>query len=119
PWFPGRALKRGTRSRQQLSRRSSGQERTAERYLAPPLCLAVVGGCADLAAEIAENPWDPVVKAGFGVVYERDFCRRKIVMRQKIEMAVLVAALIVGITPCLLVAQDLPAVSLEDQLKAQ
>ena len=60
-----------------------------------------------------------MVKAGFGVVYERDFCRRKIVMRQKIEMAVLVAALIVGITPCLLVAQDLPAVSLEDQLKAQ
>ena len=41
-------------------------------------------------------------------------------MRQKIEMAVRVAALIaVGITPCLLVAQDLPAVSLEDQLKAQ
>jgi hypothetical protein len=41
-------------------------------------------------------------------------------MRQKIEMAVMVAALIVvGITPCLLVAQDLPAVSLEDQLKAQ
>jgi hypothetical protein len=41
-------------------------------------------------------------------------------MRQKIEMAVVVAALIVvGITPCLLVAQDLPAVSLEDQLKAQ
>jgi len=41
-------------------------------------------------------------------------------MRQKIEMAVRVAALIaVGITPCLVVAQDLPAVSLEDQLKAQ
>jgi len=41
-------------------------------------------------------------------------------MRQKIEMAVMVAALIVvGITPCLLVAQDLPAVSLDDQLKAQ
>ena len=41
-------------------------------------------------------------------------------MRQKIEMAVVVAALIVvGITPCLLVAQDLPAISLEDQLKAQ
>jgi hypothetical protein len=37
-------------------------------------------------------------------------------MRQKIEMAVLVVALIVvGITPCVLVAQ----VSLEDQLKAQ
>ena len=37
-------------------------------------------------------------------------------MRQKIEMAVLVVALIVvGITPCLVVAQ----VSLEDQLKAQ
>ena len=61
-----------------------------------------------------------MVKAGFGVVYERDFHRRKIAMRQKIEMAVRVAALIaVGITPCLLVAQDLPAVSLEDQLKAQ
>jgi hypothetical protein len=41
-------------------------------------------------------------------------------MRQKIEMAVRVAALIaVGITPCLVVAQDLPTVSLEDQLKAQ
>jgi hypothetical protein len=38
-------------------------------------------------------------------------------MRQKIEMAVLVIALIVvGITPCLLTAQS---VSLEDQLKAQ
>lgn len=38
-------------------------------------------------------------------------------MRQKIEMAVLVIALIVvGITPCLVVAQG---VSLEDQLKAQ
>ena len=80
----------------------------------------VVGGCADLAAEIAQNPWDPAVKAGFGVVYERDFRRRKIAMRQKIEMAVLVAALIVvGITPCLVVAQDLPAVPLEDHLKAQ
>jgi hypothetical protein len=41
-------------------------------------------------------------------------------MRQKIEMAVLVAALIVvGITPCLMVAQGLPAVPLEDHLKAQ
>ena len=41
-------------------------------------------------------------------------------MRQKIEMAVIVAAwIVVGIAPCLLVAQDLPAVSLEDQLKAQ
>src|SRR6202158_2868983 len=41
-------------------------------------------------------------------------------MRQKIEMAVLVAALIVvGITPCLVVAQGLPAVPLEDHLKAQ
>ena len=41
-------------------------------------------------------------------------------MRQKIEMAVLAAALIVvGITPRLLVAQDLPSVPLEDQLKAQ
>jgi hypothetical protein len=41
-------------------------------------------------------------------------------MRQKIEMAVLVAALIVvGITPCRVVAQGLPAVSLEDHLKAQ
>jgi hypothetical protein len=41
-------------------------------------------------------------------------------MRQKIEMAILVAALIVvGITACLVVAQGLPAVSLEDHLKAQ
>jgi hypothetical protein len=41
-------------------------------------------------------------------------------MRQKIEIAVLVAALIVvGITPCLVVAQGLPAVPLEDHLKAQ
>jgi hypothetical protein len=41
-------------------------------------------------------------------------------MRQKIEMTVLVAALIVvGITPCLVVAQGLPAVPLEDHLKAQ
>src|ERR1700687_2962572 len=41
-------------------------------------------------------------------------------MRQKIEMAVLVAALIVvGITPCRVVAQDLPVVPLEDHLKAQ
>jgi hypothetical protein len=40
-------------------------------------------------------------------------------MRQKIEMAVLVAALIVvGIT-CRVVAQDLPVVPLEDLLKAQ
>jgi hypothetical protein len=41
-------------------------------------------------------------------------------MRQKIEMAVLFVALIVaGMTPCLVVAQDAPAVPLEDQLKAQ
>ncbi len=41
-------------------------------------------------------------------------------MRQKIEMAVLLVALIVvGITPCLVVAQGAPAVPLEDQLKAQ
>jgi hypothetical protein len=40
-------------------------------------------------------------------------------MRQKIEMAVLAALIVVGITPCLLVAQGLPAVPLEDQLKAQ
>jgi hypothetical protein len=40
-------------------------------------------------------------------------------MRQKIEKAVLVVTLIVvGLTPCVLVAQA-PAVSLEDQLKAQ
>ncbi|HEX7422813.1 MAG TPA: hypothetical protein VF311_02845 [Terriglobales bacterium] len=41
-------------------------------------------------------------------------------MRQKIEMAILVVALsVVGITPCLVVAQGAPAVPLEDQLKAQ
>jgi len=41
-------------------------------------------------------------------------------MRQKIELAVLVVALIVvGITPCLVAAQGAPAVPLEDQLKAQ
>jgi hypothetical protein len=40
-------------------------------------------------------------------------------MRQKIEMAVLTALIVVGITPCLLVAQGLPTVPLEDQLKAQ
>lgn len=41
-------------------------------------------------------------------------------MRQKIEMAILVAALIVvGITACLVYAQDLPAIPLEDHLKAQ
>src|SRR6266478_5483689 len=41
-------------------------------------------------------------------------------MREKIKISVLVAALImVGITPCMVGAQDLPAVSLEDQLKAQ
>jgi len=40
-------------------------------------------------------------------------------MRQKIEMAVLAALIVVGITPCLLVAQGLPTVPLEDQLKAQ
>jgi hypothetical protein len=41
-------------------------------------------------------------------------------MRQKIEMAVLLGAVIVvGITPCLVVAQGVPAVPLEDQLKAQ
>jgi len=41
-------------------------------------------------------------------------------MRQKIGMAVLVVALIaVGITPCLVLAQDAPAIPLEDQLKAQ
>ncbi len=41
-------------------------------------------------------------------------------MREKIKISVLVAALImVGITPCMEEAQDLPAVSLEDQLKAQ
>jgi hypothetical protein len=40
-------------------------------------------------------------------------------MRQKIKMAVLVAALMVaGIMPCLVGAQDLPAVSLDDRLKA-
>jgi len=41
-------------------------------------------------------------------------------MRQKIEMGVLIVALIlVGITPRLVVAQDAPTISLEDQLKAQ
>jgi hypothetical protein len=41
-------------------------------------------------------------------------------MRRKIEMAVLfVALIVVGITPCLVVAQGAPAVPLEDQLKAQ
>jgi hypothetical protein len=41
-------------------------------------------------------------------------------MRQKIEMAVLVIALIaVGIAPSMVFAQGAPAVSLEDQLKAQ
>src|SRR5260370_41406240 len=40
-------------------------------------------------------------------------------MRQKIEMAVLTALIVVGITPCLLASQDLPTVPLEDQLKAQ
>ena len=40
-------------------------------------------------------------------------------MRQKIEMAVVAALIVVGITPCLLVAQGLPTVPLEDQLKAQ
>jgi hypothetical protein len=40
-------------------------------------------------------------------------------MRQKIEMAVLAALIVVGITPCLLIAQGLPTVPLEDQLKAQ
>lgn len=48
------------------------------------------------------------------------FPRRKVAMRQKIEMGVLLVALIiVGITPCLVVAQGVPAVPLEDQLKAQ
>jgi hypothetical protein len=41
-------------------------------------------------------------------------------MRRKIEMAVLfVALIVVGIMPRLLAAQDAPAISLEDQLKAQ
>src|ERR1700730_1743516 len=40
-------------------------------------------------------------------------------MRQKIEMAVVAALIVVGVTPCLLVAQGLPTVPLEDQLKAQ
>jgi len=41
-------------------------------------------------------------------------------MRQKIEMGImLVALIVVGITPCLVVAQGAPAVPLEDQLKAQ
>src|SRR3979411_1143302 len=41
-------------------------------------------------------------------------------MRQKIKLPILVAALIVvGIAPRLVVAQGLPAVPLEDQLKAQ
>ncbi len=41
-------------------------------------------------------------------------------MRQKIKSRVLVAAwMVVGITPCLVVAQGLPAVPLEDHLKAQ
>jgi hypothetical protein len=41
-------------------------------------------------------------------------------MRRKIEMGVLVVALIVvGIMPRLVTAQDAPAISLEDQLKAQ
>src|SRR6266436_4098006 len=45
--------------------------------------------------------------------------RRKIAMRQKIEMSImLVALIVVGITPCIVVAQA-PAVPLEDQLKAQ
>jgi hypothetical protein len=48
------------------------------------------------------------------------FHRRKIAMRQKIEMAVLLGALIaVGIAPSPAVAQGAPAVPLEDQLKAQ
>ena len=41
-------------------------------------------------------------------------------MRQKIKIPVLVAALmVVGVAPCLVVAQDLPEVPLEDRLKAQ
>src|SRR5467141_2938311 len=41
-------------------------------------------------------------------------------MRQKIKIAILAAAMIVvGNIPCLVVAQDLPAVPLEDRLKAQ
>ena len=41
-------------------------------------------------------------------------------MRQKIKIPVLFAALmVVGIAPCLVVAQDLPEVPLEDRLKAQ
>jgi hypothetical protein len=41
-------------------------------------------------------------------------------MRQKIEKAILVGALIVvGVTPSMVVAQDLPEVPLEDRLKAQ
>src|SRR6266478_75847 len=45
--------------------------------------------------------------------------RRKIAMRQKIEMSMmLVALIVVGIAPCAVVAQA-PAVPLEDQLKAQ
>jgi hypothetical protein len=40
-------------------------------------------------------------------------------MRQKIEIAVLTALIVVGTAPCLLVAQGLPSVPLEDQLKAQ
>src|ERR1700716_40600 len=41
-------------------------------------------------------------------------------MRQKIKIPVLVAALmVVGVAPCLVVAQDLPEVPLADRLKAQ
>jgi hypothetical protein len=41
-------------------------------------------------------------------------------MRQKIKIPVLVAALmVIGVAPCLVVAQDLPEVPLEDRLKAQ
>jgi hypothetical protein len=40
-------------------------------------------------------------------------------MRQKIEIAVLTALIVVGTAPCLLVAQGLLSVPLEDQLKAQ
>jgi hypothetical protein len=52
---------------------------------------------------------------------ERQLHRRKVAMRQKLEMAVLIVALIViGITPCLVYAQaQAPAIPLEDQLKAQ
>src|SRR5260370_23883601 len=69
------------------------------------------------AANALHNRWHHKARSYPLGNWEQHLHRRKVAMRPKIEMAVLVVALmVVGVMPCLVAAQGVP---LEDQLKAQ